>query len=646
MMRSIFGFLISPLFVLFVVWPQAWAQLNSYSRSELAFDNALSGSNPGFESGTVKWTASGGTFAVNSGTQFVPGSKQFASWDSNSASQEVCSSLVKVPESGNCSVGLEYRVPSGTATHKIVAKDGSKDLAIEDVVSSTSAMKHEVEFPCASAASNQARVCLRSVASNEPAIQFDSGYAGYARNVGVADTKTEWVSYTPVISNLGTGGVASSFGKWRQNGPDIEIMYNWTKDGSGGSGATTVEVGIPSVCKVSTSSIPNSQSSASGEVYSSLSTDLVHLISASTGGAFYVKRDTVANVTGADVTANSNWRGSFRVPCVGWTASNVVMPDAQGWWAAGYISGASVSLGTTAVTTYQEATNGSLTLTPDSGSAPMGITCSSTNAAATPSTGATTCSAGNESLGFSVNVPRAGRYEVCGQFGHNVASSAGDAGINVAFEWVNTATNSQTIVARMGPRTTSGHYNNPASGQSKFGNVTACGQVTLSAGVTAFRLFYEQSIPGANGPSTNVINIDADPNIGDRAMRVTMRPITGEQQAILANSVSTPIANGLKVATTRFTTTTGPNACAVSGSIDNSWISGTPSSSGAGQCSFTMASGYFSAQPDCQFTVRSSPAGISVSGNTSSATAGSFQIWDAGGMATAGSVVVTCIGPR
>ena len=41
------------------------------------------------------------------------------------------------------------------------------------------------------------------------------------------------------------------------------------------------------------------------------------------------KRDTVANVTGADITANSNWRGSFRVPCVGWTASHVVTPEQQ-----------------------------------------------------------------------------------------------------------------------------------------------------------------------------------------------------------------------------------------------------------------------------------------------------------------------------
>ena len=90
----------------------------------------------------------------------------------------------------------------------------------------------------------------------------------------------------PPISNLGTGGVASSFGKWRRRGPDIEIMYNWTKDGSGGSGASTVEVGIPSVCTVDASSIPNSQSNANGEAYSSLSTDLVQLISTSTGGAF------------------------------------------------------------------------------------------------------------------------------------------------------------------------------------------------------------------------------------------------------------------------------------------------------------------------------------------------------------------------
>ena len=621
--------LLISLVLLVALSPYAGA-LNSLDRAELSHINSLQDVNPGFESGTVKWSGSGGTFTINStpADQFVAGSKQFAVWDSDGAAQERCSALVKVPQSGNCSVGLEYRVPSGTATHKIVAKDGSKDLAIEDVVSSTSAMKHEVEFPCASAASNQARVCLRSVASNEPAIQFDSAYAGYARNVGTVAQAlykgsiimtgcTDWTRSNGTFGNF----TATSGCTYTVTGdvlapstfiPGFRLQnvapgrYFIVGRGYFGKSVSTTNVDVSFRFSDGTSTfaeqIAVSAASSSGQsigvgeitgsigytaAQSTLTFQVQGQVSTTASSTAAVIRDDGGAVAGSQIGGLQ-----FEVFYFPTTSQQVVTPDAQGWWAAGYISGASVSLGTTAVTTYQEATNGSLTLTPDSGSAPMGITCSSANAAATPSTGATTCSAGNESLGFSVNVPRAGRYEVCGQFGHNVASSAGDAGINVAFEWVNTATNSQTIVARMGPRTTSGHYNNPASGQSKFGNVTACGQVTLSAGVTAFRLFYEQSIPGTNGPSTNVINIDADANIGDRAMRVTMRPITGEQQAILANSVSTQVTNGVTEETAIIT-------CSGSSGIDRqlgTWVSSVGNIS-SGVCAVTVNG--FNGTPYC-----------------------------------------------
>ena len=110
--------LLISLILLFSFSPYVGA-LTSLDRAELSFPNSLQDSNPGFESGTVKWSGSGGTFTINStaADQFVAGSKQFAVWDSDGAAQERCSSLVKVPESGNCAVSLTYKVPSGTATH-------------------------------------------------------------------------------------------------------------------------------------------------------------------------------------------------------------------------------------------------------------------------------------------------------------------------------------------------------------------------------------------------------------------------------------------------------------------------------------------------------------------------------------------------
>ncbi len=653
-MRSIFGIFL----VLLTAMPQVSAQLNSYSRSELAFDNALAGYNPGFESGTVKWTASGGTFAVNSGTQFVPGSKQFASWDSNSASQEVCSSLVKVPESGNCSVGLEYRVPSGTATHKIVAKDGSKDLAVEDVVSSTAAWRHDVEFPCAAAASNQARVCLRSVAANEPAIQLDGGYAGEARNVAQCGVDTPWVAYTPSLTTSGGGAITLNatsktdpFGRWRRVGDSIEIEVGF-KNGSGGAAtgtAGTMQFSTPSGASIDSSKAVSTSAFAftvgTGDVYPLSSNFSPSSAVLYNGGILQlIKAGTTLSFQVSDIVASFEVRMRAKYPVVGWTASQCVTPNQQGWWAAGYISGANADLGTASVSTYTEITNSSLTLTPDSGSAPIGIVCSSTNAAATPSTGATTCSAGSEGVGFATSVPRAGRYEVCMQFGHATASTATDAGMVTAFEIVNTATNSQTILNRMGPRSTSGHYNNPATSMSKFTNVTACGQATLSAGSNAFRLFYEQSSLGANAVSTNVIHADANASIGDRAIRVTMRPVTTENQAILANSVWTG-ATQMRIET--VTIQNNGSACSTLGNLSSNWV-GVYTRNGAGRCQFTMPSGVWSSTPTCQCTVQSTNAvsSCSVDSNiTLSSTLMAFQS-SAGGSAADSTMRVMCMEPR
>lgn len=618
MMRSIFGLLISPLFVLFVVWPQAWAQLNDFDRQEFTFENALAGKNPGFESGTVQWTASGGTFVVNSGTQIVPNSKQFATWDSNSAGQTLQTAAVTVPKTGNCEFSIWIAVPSGTATHTITVTDGTNDIVTaQTITNNTNALKHIVNFPCPS--SGTVRGKLTSVASNEPSISLDNGRLGIATNVGTVAQAfykgsismtgcTDWFR-----SNTAFGGFTATSGcTYAVTGdvlapstfiPGFRLQnvapgrYLIIARGSFGKSVSTTNADISFRFSDGTNTFAeqivigaataSGLSLATGELtgtigYTTAQGTLTYQLQAKTsntasGTQAFVSDDGGANATG-QITGLQ-----FEVFYFPSHSQQVVMPDAQGWFVSGYISGANPDLGTSSVSTYSEITNSSLTLTPDTGSAPIGIVCSSTNAAATPSTGATTCSAGSEGVGFATSVPRSGRYEVCMQFGHSTASSATDAGMVTAFEIVNTATNSQTILNRMGPRSTSGHYNNPSTSMSKFTNVTACGQATLSAGANAFRLLYEQSSLGANAVSTNVIHADANASIGDRAIRITMRPITTENQAILANSVSTKYQSGVTEETAIVT-------CSGSSGIDRqlgTWVSSVGNIS-SGACSITV----------------------------------------------------------
>ena len=512
-----------------------------------------------------------------------------------------------------------------------------------------------VEFPCAAAASNQARVCLRSVASNEPAIQLDGGYAGEARQVSKCGVDTPWVSFTPIwTTNAGTlPTVSTDQGWWRRVGDSMEIRIFrvYTGAGTGGGvhiltvpGGRTIDL---SGSKMSTAvggtgaqgqlgggswyddTLSGTQAgiSVTGYPHSSTQIGVIPNGSASTGvNTLFGNNDRLAAV--------------FKVPIVGWEASQCVTPDAQGWFASGTITGANPSI-SSPTSSWRETTNASLTMVQNPGSATVGIPCAS---GTTNTFGALTCASANESIGIEVNAPRSGAYEVCAQGSVGIADSDGGANglANFAFAPNLTSAGSSTVVTQS---THSANVLMSTGDLAQIQNVhysfNVCSTFVLSAGRNTFRLMNEGS---ETGTIASIIVADGDAGAGNRGITFTVKPVTAQQQAILANSVSTDVTNGLKVTTTRFTTTTGPNACVVGGSIDNSWISGTPSSSGAGQCSFTMTG--FSAQPDCQFTVRSSPAGISVSGNTSSATAGGFQIWDALGAATTGSVVVTCIGPR
>lgn len=118
--------------------------------------------------------------------------------------------------------------------------------------------------------------------------------------------------------------------------------------------------------------------------------------------------------------------------------------------AAAAFTGANFNLGTSSQATKVEMTSQDATLTPISGSAALGVMCATTQAAATPSTSATTCGgAGTESNGISFTNLRTGLHRICAQFAPYAASSAGAALlVSDEFEIINTPTNAQTLSTR------------------------------------------------------------------------------------------------------------------------------------------------------------------------------------------------------
>lgn len=574
----------------------AAAALSPSDKQSISYENRAAAVNSGFENGISKWVSSPAITLASATPQ--AGSK-YAQWDSTSAAQTLTLGSIGRPE-GQLEVSCAVRVPSGTATHtfSVVESSGSTTVASMSIENSTTWRYQTLIFPSPSAGTLS--IVFTSVASNEPSIDIDDCYVGRARGVGSAQLTSEWTSYTPT----GTWSSNTTYtGQWRRVGDTLEMRAKLVL--SGAPTSATLSVNLPSAanCTIDTNKIPTTVADYApilGEgiardnatayyninvVYNN--TTSVLPITKKVSGS-YISQEAVTQAAPFTFGSSDAIEFSAKVPCVGWSASTVVMPDAQGWWAGANISGANVSLGTSAQSSYVELTNASLSMTQKSGSATAWIPCSSTNAA----TG-TTCSSGNEGLGIVVTIPKTGVYRACAQFAHYVDSPAGSVNVESVFQLVQTAINSQTILQEGGGKQYSGEVS--FSGDRRSGKpLNVCGTFTLSAGQTAIRLMYEQDIAGT--PDNNYIPADASGTYGQRDFDIVIYPIQNQSNALLANSVNTSAQNGIREESSTFT-------CSGSSSIGTqlggvTWLSSIGNIS-SGACAVVFAAGTPASTPQC-----------------------------------------------
>ncbi len=658
------------------------AQLNTMSRAELTYENGFATKNPGCQSGTVGYTASGGTLTSNkTDPAIVANGGAFCEWDSNAASQTVSSELGSVPKTGNCEIGVWVAVPSGTATHTIHASDGTNNLTQPRQITGTAdAFFERVNFPCPSG--GQAKWVITSVASNEPKIAWDNTRGGRATNVGTVAQAvfkgsvlmtgcTDWTRSNGTFGNFAaTSGctytvdgdvlapstvipgfrlqnvapgryliIARGFFGKNISTTNADASFRFSDGSTTFSEQVAVAAASSSGQAIGVGEITGSIGYTTAQ--STLTIQVQGKVSSTASSTAVLIRDDGGSNAGTQINGLS-----FEVYYFPTSAQTVVMPDAQGWFAAGNISGANPDLGAVGVSSYTEITNASLTLTPKSGSAPIGIMCSGTNAAASPSASATTCSAGNESIGFNVSVPRAGFYEVCFNASNDLVASSGN-GAFVTLQVVRTATNAQTILAEGGARTQGGTQAiTIASGVNAISSTPHknCGLFNLSSGVNGFRLMYEQSIQGS-GPSTSVIAADGSTSAGQRDVFFYIKPVTSQQQALLANSVSTGAINGIKIET--VTIQNNGSSCSTLTDLSSSWV-GTYTRNGNGRCQFTMPSGVWKGTPSCQCTAQNinATASCGIDSNiTLSSTLMAFQSAVSGSAADS-TMRIVCMEPR
>jgi hypothetical protein len=318
-------------------------------------------------------------------------------------------------------------------------------------------------------------------------------------------------------------------------------------------------------------------------------------------------------------------------------------PDQVAWRVDANISGANPDLGSSDQTSYIGITNGSLTLTNNTGNNVLTaqIPCSTTNA---PS--GTTCSSGDESIGVSFNLPVAGDVLACVSFGHGLLVGASGI-INTTFQLVETPTNAQTILQE-GKSTLPSLANNDVGVNNP---IRLCGNFTFaSAGQKVIRLMYEQDI--TTPITTNILLADGNVNLGQRSIHWEVYPLNYSTPApLLVNSVTSSNSGLTRVEHVRFGGASEPSACtstpctvyASSGSA----ITGVTRGS-AGLYSVGFAAGAFTSGPTCtcsSFKVGSIAMACSV--YTTSTAGISVQTYNSATAANEDSVVnVQCTGNR
>jgi len=341
------------LLVPFLVYSSlANATLNEVDKAYVTTRNILS--NPGFELGKTGWTASGGTFAiVVSGSNLLVGSNS-VTWDSGATSQTLTSTAVTIPNGLKGRIGIgwcSFQTPSGTATHKIQAYDGTNVLSEGTIVSATAPVKSGVEFTFPTTGSLSLRVI--SVASDEPLIAVDECYLGLSDNLRNINYVGPWITWTP------TGAFTTNTtytGRYRQVGNTGEFVARASFSGAPNAVTNTfnlpANLTIDTNALVTTSTGQNSQTLGQsvlknddaavelellpGHVILSSSTAVsAGVFDPTSGATHYLRQVTATNPI--SIAASDFLEVKFTVPIVEWTgAISAFYPDtlANSW--AGY----------------------------------------------------------------------------------------------------------------------------------------------------------------------------------------------------------------------------------------------------------------------------------------------------------------------
>lgn len=629
------------------------------------FFNLLNAVNWNFEGtpATDAWTASGGTFAAATSTNILDG-LQSVTWDSGSASQTLSSTSVTIPNGmfgRNGWAQCKTQVPSGTATHKIQVYDGTNVISEQDITSSTAPIFNGTSFIYPSSGSLSLR--LLSVNANEPLVAIDSCTIGDAIEMGkigqISPARKLGSVTTPVTASCAWGSITNaSFASFSADAdcPVATVTGSVSAPGTKIPAVTITNGGPGTYYFVATGALDITGGNQSRRGYrfydgtnafGATHSNAVHqsvgnligsvdYITGFTSKTIEVQGQATSTDSATINVAFADYPFVIEVYYFPNSAQQAATYDTAKWQIDANISGAHISLGTSAQTAYITPNNSGLTLTQNTGSDSVGISCSSTN---DNTVGSTTCSAGSEEPGVVFNLPRAGTIELCYAFAHQFVLATG--GVDVTFQAVTTANGSQTIDLQGKDRLQSG---------GSFGSVTVahpmqvCGTFAFtSAGKKTSRLMYEQSVGGTI--TTNQILDDAGASNGQRDIHVTARYIDQAIPAMtIKNSIVTPSSGVVNIVSALVTD--GSSTTTVSQETGD-WINGNCTNGSAGNYTCTLVTGTFSGTPNCWASLLTTAgANRFISVQSVSASSVSVHTANGAGSDTDNDFNLFCMGPK
>lgn len=627
----------------------SWQQVGSGSGGGGSGINILSEYNPNAEVGsTLSWSESGGgTLTVTSTSANVANGTYAFSFDASAASDYAASTSVAIPSGlygANCL--LETYAKGFDANITFQVHDGTNVIASQALSAAlTGYNKIQINFVCPSSGSLEMRI----LASADAAIGYwDEVHLGSATNVtsGAIEQDLGTEVWADNQANATTSVKLTRKGQW------IEALGTTTFTGADSG---TISITIPAAYYGDTNvystsvledigdwtAIDNGSATAvKGSVYFSIGALTELSLSATlASGTYTALAGTSATVPHTWASPDiAKWYARWRV--ANWQATTVVRANIQPWRVDANISGANITLSTSAQTDYATSTieNGSLTLTNNScdGCLTAQIPCSSTNASS-----GTTCSAGDESVGVAFTIPRAGAALACASFSGGILTGAGGS-VQGAYQIVETPNNAQTISQEGKSRVD--FANGVASTTVDYPISRLCGTFNFSsAGLKTLRLRYEQAVGGT--VTSHTLYADAAATVGQRDIHWEVYPIDQQMPVpILVGSVTSNSTGAERIERANLT-------CGSSAAINSqsgSWISSIGNVS-AGACAITFVSGRFSGTPVCVVTATGTTDPVAAhSVNSSSSTGITVDADNAstGADATSYTFNLICVGPR